>query len=256
MGIFVKICLICLFMNLISCAFYAILSEKFAKSVDIEDVRKSKNGKVVYFIDGVGFKTPISLNSMLDNIPEDVGICLIRYKNTGFDLRYASKIIFRHMFNYKSKDITVISVFTGHLLANQPLYPEICEIAINPYFGKFSLKKSHQDLLYFLPIIEFGTFLIGWLAYLPLFKSSGNQRYSIRLFVDHLSIIDEDDIAFRTKITQIIFLTEENRMLENNAIQTEILTKEPTMYYQIVPQSYLGNALFSALPSYLTKNHP
>jgi len=167
-------------MNLLSCIIYRVLSEKFARDVELKDMRKSKNGKIVYFIDGLRFKASDPFKDILNDVPKEAGVCLVEYRITGFSPQKALRSVRGHMSGFRPEDIVIFSASTGHLLANQPFSPRIHEVSMSPFVD--------TRIKYFLPLISFGAFLLGWIAYLPIIKIPHGQRYSIKLLADHLAV--------------------------------------------------------------------
>lgn len=231
-------------MNLLSCIVYKILSEKFARDVELKDIRKSKNGKIVYLIDGLRFKTLAPFKAILNDIPKEAGICLVKYKITGFKLKRAFQSVRDHMLKFNSENIVVFSASTGHLLANQPFEPRAHEISMNPFIDVPSLKKSYQLIFYFLPLIEIVVFLIGWVAYLPIIKIPHGQRYSIKLLVDHLAAIDEGEAV--TFQPEVVLLDKQNRAVDNSAVVMKTI-REGANGVKIISQSVASGEFESSL---------
>lgn len=122
----------------------------------------------------------------------------------------------------RSKDVVVgLSVGCKSIIFAHR--PETCRILVNPMTHSITLKAEKQLLIEYLsPIAEVLSYLLGWLAVIPVIKTGTGDFYSIALLVDQLFWMYYDDPHFDDigKMNKIgVVISTDDEYLENHIIK-------------------------------------
>ena len=165
---------------------FAIVSRSHKELVDTGKRSTGPNGSTTYLLCGGIFPSRYeNLEWILDSRILRGGVHILSYQNFGFDPRIVAEQL---ECDIRAKNRFAIFITTS-VGSEIPFFMEkrrFAHVAIDPCLGRQSLCRSNSEFAHAVSIIlEFVAFLLGWLSYLPVVKTSIGYC-SLALFADSM----------------------------------------------------------------------
>lgn len=202
--------------NMLSCVLAGWIIPR-SREVIIETIREPETDEAVYLIGGCQCRTVHPFDFCLDDIPEYVGIYLVEYQNSGFDVKTAGEQLKQHIREHAEK-ATLVSISMGYQLSCIAAADAEKEIALNPCIGRAGLTPGMQRATSWLWLAHLGTFVMGWAKYLPVVKVSSGQSYSLALLVDQFDACASNAVIERYPVApEVVVFSTEDTVIDETA---------------------------------------